>query len=237
MNKIIRLTENDLHNLIRKSVTRILKEEYGNTEYTQDNLDQLQDTEGNSVETFFSNKRNARTGFKNAQNPNNRGVYYPFPWGSRNPSDYQKPSPEATTAFNNAHNRMTNYVNGNWHQRMRQKAQQLGNKGIYEAKKNEKNDYEILNGNFGIVTYLSLFDEYVLDYGEKVFYFPNSKHYQEYKTNGYTWKSKKFKNYNDVKKFCSQQNIKIVDMREIKHSLSKGLPDTRSISDNMSQFM
>lgn len=216
MSKIIRLTENDLHNLIRKSVTRILKEEYGvapngrqinqqqaiqaanaptnwevyntlakkyyhqpnpvygpsksakyekmaqkaadnqmgyykrgdstseyvypnlkngNTEYTQDNVDQLQDTEKDYAAAFFNDKRNVRTGYKNAQNPNNQGVYYPFPWGSRNPSDYQKPSPEATTAFNNAHNRMTNYVNGNWHQRMRQKAQQLGNKGIYESKK------------------------------------------------------------------------------------------------------
>ena len=220
MKKTIRLTENDLHNIIRKSVTRILKEAYGiapngrqinqqkaiqaantptnwevyntlankyyhkpntqvygtpksakyakmaqkaadkqmgyykrgdstseyvdpnlgsgNVEYTQDNVDQLQDTEKDYAAAFFNDKRNVRTAYKNAQNPNNQGVYYPWEWSSKNPADYQKPSPEAITAFNNAHNRMTNYANGNWHKRMRQKAQQLGNKGIYEAKKNEK---------------------------------------------------------------------------------------------------
>lgn len=211
MKKTIRLTENDLHKIIRNSVAKILKEEYGvapngrqinqqqaiqaankptnwevyqaldsnfkrkypgyvnkygkmaqnaadkqmgfykrgdttseyvdpnlktgNVEYMQDNLDQIQDTEKDYASAFFSDKRNARMGFKNVKNPNYKGIYYPYSFGSKNPSDYKKPSPEATDAFNNTYDRMSNYANGNWAKRMHQKGKQLGNQGIYESRK------------------------------------------------------------------------------------------------------
>lgn len=98
---------------------------------------------------------------------------------------------------------------------------------------NEDSDYVLLKGRFGVATYLELFDEYVLDYGNEVYFSERDNRYTHFGNQG--WEKKKFENYDELKSFCAKNRIKIVDTCKIGHSLAKGLPDCRSISDDMAK--
>ena len=98
---------------------------------------------------------------------------------------------------------------------------------------NENSNYELLKGNFGEVTYLELFDEYILEYGNEVYFSPYNNKYCHFGNQG--WKKKNFENYDELKTFCDKNGIKIVNTSKISHSLAKGLPDCRSISDIMTK--
>ena len=98
---------------------------------------------------------------------------------------------------------------------------------------NEANHIEIVEGSFGTITYLALFDytdfqgrfPYVVKYSNKAYHNPIKDSYQLERP----IKSEGFKTYKECLNFCQENGIKIVDEFNIKHSLSKGIPDTRSI--------
>jgi hypothetical protein len=83
-------------------------------------------------------------------------------------------------------------------------------------------------GNFGGITYVELFDEDVLDYGQRVWLCPQSNTYQHFANQG--WRTKKFKSLEDAKLYCDHEGISIIRERAISHPLANGLPDCRSIS-------
>lgn len=97
----------------------------------------------------------------------------------------------------------------------------------------ETNDIEIVEGSFGTITYLELFDytdfpgrfPYVVEYSNKAYYNPIKDSYQLERP----IKHKGFKTHKECLDFCQENGIKIVNEFNIKHSLSKGIPDTRSI--------
>ena len=97
----------------------------------------------------------------------------------------------------------------------------------------ETNHIEIVEGNFGTITYLELFDytdfkgkfPYVVKYSNKAYHDPKKDSYQLERP----IKSEGFKTYKECLDFCQENGIKIVDEFNIKHSLSKGMPDARSI--------
>lgn len=100
---------------------------------------------------------------------------------------------------------------------------------------NESSSYELIKGKFGEVTYLELFDKYILEYGNEVYYSPYNNNYQHFGNQG--WERKSFKDYKDLKTFCLTNGIKIIKTHQINHSLAKGLPDCRSISDDMAKYL
>ena len=98
---------------------------------------------------------------------------------------------------------------------------------------NETNHIEIVEGSFGTITYLELFDytdfqgrfPYVVNYSNKAYHNPIKDSYQLERP----IKSEGFKTYKECLNFCQENGIKIINEFNIKHSLSKGIPDTRSI--------
>ena len=98
---------------------------------------------------------------------------------------------------------------------------------------NETNDIEIVEGSFGTITYFELFDysdfqgrfPYVVNYSNKAYYNPIKDTYQLERHT----KSEGFKTYKECLDFCQENGIKIINVFNIKHPLSKGIPDTRSI--------
>jgi len=189
MKKTIRLTENDLHNLIRKSVTKILKEAYGfapdGRQINQQKAIQAANAQTSwkaymdrakfqnpkmvdkAQQQFKNQYMDGQNGYVNNQvNQDVNSSYYgrvtPYLGSTRyyqdstsNPSNnvaqmYDKninydPKVYSTKNMNNMTNddnyntfkKMTtdvhDYYTNNYANRMRQKRQQLGNKGIYES--------------------------------------------------------------------------------------------------------
>ena len=98
---------------------------------------------------------------------------------------------------------------------------------------NETNHIEIVEGSFGTITHLALFDyinfkgrfPYLVKYSNKAYHNPIKDSYQLERP----IKSEGFKTYKECLDFCQENGIKIVDEFNVGHSLSKGILDTRSI--------
>ena len=98
---------------------------------------------------------------------------------------------------------------------------------------NESNDIEIVEGNFGTITYISLFDymhfegrfPYIVNYSNKAYYIPTKDEYQL----AQPIKSKGFETRKECANFCQDNGVEIIDEINVNHPLSKGIPDARSI--------
>ena len=93
--------------------------------------------------------------------------------------------------------------------------------------------FQTLEGDFAVIVYLELFNEYVVRHGDKCYRNEKTGKYQE----GGVWHSfkKRFSNINDAENFCNRNGLEVIDTIKVSHSLGKGLPDTRAISDTMSR--
>ena len=98
---------------------------------------------------------------------------------------------------------------------------------------NESNDTKIVEGNFGTITYLQLFDymqfegrfPYVVEYSSRAYFVPGKGVCQL----ANPIERKGFKTHKECVEFCQENGIEIIKEFNVNHSLSKGMPDTRSI--------
>lgn len=96
--------------------------------------------------------------------------------------------------------------------------------------------YEKITGYFGEVTYLGLTGDFILEYGSEAWFCPETNKYSHFPNQG--WRKKKFLRLDDLKSFCNNEGITIVNkMQYVHHPLEQGLPDCRVISDVMCRYL
>lgn len=85
--------------------------------------------------------------------------------------------------------------------------------------------------NYAKITYLALFDSYVVEYGGRAYQFDNG--------NRYIFDGEKIELHTlaECDNFCMSIDATLVDKFVIDHTLAHGLPDCRAIREGLHRFL
>ena len=221
MKQTIRLSEPDLHKIIKESVSRILNE--------ANNIEIVEGSFGTITYLELFDYTDFQGRFPYIVEYSNKAYYYPIK------DSYLLKRPTKSKGFK-THKECLDFCKENSIKIVNEfnvKNSLLKGMTGTRSIKPESDNIEIVEGSFGTITYRELFDyldepgrfPYSLEYSNKAYHNQITDNYQLKDPT----ECKGFKTRKECLNFCQENSIKIVKEFKIKHSLSKGMPDTRSI--------